>query len=46
MLNGQVKSVMKNSLVKFSKELKVSWNDEIFEGFERLQECDEKWESV
>lgn len=27
-------------------ELKVSWNDEIFEGNERLQECDEKWESV
>lgn len=27
MLNGQVKSVMKNSLVKFSKELKVSLKD-------------------
>lgn len=27
MLNGQVKSVMKNSLVKFSKELNVSLQD-------------------
>jgi hypothetical protein len=27
MLNGQVKSVMKNSLVKFSKELKISLQD-------------------
>jgi hypothetical protein len=27
MLNGQVESVMKNSLVKFSKELKVSLQD-------------------
>ncbi len=28
------------------KELKVSWNNEIFEGKEGLQKCEEKWNSI